>query len=220
MPSTYTATPAAMASGFAAVPLGDLATFSFYANKLVTTGEGGMVLTDDDQLADRLRSYRNLCFGPSQRFLHTGLGHYFRMTNLQAAIGLAQVERIEEVVHKKRWIGTAYTDRLAGLEMLQLPVERPWARQVYWMYGVVLDDSVSFDAEELATRLEERGVLTRPFFLGMHEQPALRERGLFVSESYPVAERIARRGLYLPSGVTMTEAQIDQVCNAVREALR
>jgi len=199
--------------------LGDLATFSFYANKLVTTGEGGMVVTDDDELAASLRRYRNLGFAPPRRFEHHELGHNFRMTNMQAAIGLAQVERIEETVAKKRWMAAAYGERLASLDGLQLPVQLLWARQVYWMYGVVLDDDLAFDAEELARRLHELGVQTRPFFLGMHEQPVLRERGLFGGESYPVAERIARRGLYLPSGLTLTEAQIDAVCDAVSAAL-
>lgn len=199
--------------------LGDMATFSFYANKLVTTGEGGMVVTDDAATAEFLRSERNLWFEPPRRFRHSRLGHNYRMTNLQAAIGLAQVERIDEIVTTKRRMGHAYNERLAGIEALQLPVERPWARQVYWMYGVVLGDDHDYNAEEFTRRLAEMGVQTRPFFLGMHEQPVLRERGWYVDESYPVTERIARRGLYLPSGLTITESQIDQVCAAVRAVL-
>lgn len=199
--------------------LGDTATFSFYANKLVTTGEGGMVLTDDEEVAAFLRRYRNLGFAPPRRFLHQELAHNYRMTNLQAAVGLAQIERIDEIVAKKRWMGSAYSERLGDIDGLQLPVERPWARQVYWMYGVVLGEEHDLDAAVLAQRLLEREVQTRPFFLGMHEQPVLCERGLFAGERYPVTERIARRGLYLPSGLTITEAQIDAVCSAVRAAL-
>jgi perosamine synthetase len=199
---------------------GDLSTFSFYANKLVTTGEGGMVLTNDARLAERARSLRNLCFRGERRFYHTELGHNGRLTNLQAALGVAQLERIDEIVARKRWMGGAYNERLAGLSAkLQLPAEEPWARPVYWMYAVVLDDSVAMDAVEFARRLAAAGVETRPFFLGMHEQPALLERGLFGGERYPVAERIAKRGLYLPSGLALTEAQVDAVSAAVHRVL-
>ncbi len=199
--------------------LGDIATFSFYANKLVTTGEGGMVLTNDPAVAAKARSLRNLCFRPERRFHHTELGRNFRFTNLQAAVGLAQLERMDEIVARKRRMGQAYSERLREIPVLQLPVEEPWARHVYWMYGVVLEESAGIDAGELARRLKAEGVETRPFFLGMHEQPVFLERGLFRGERYPVTERIARRGLYLPSGLTITEGQIDRVCGAVRRAL-
>ena len=117
---------------------GTLSCFSFYANKLITTGEGGMVLTDDPELAEKARSMRNLCFKADRRFHHEELGFNFRLTNLQAALGVAQVERIEEIIARKRWMGQEYNRRLAGIKDLQLPVEEPWARNVYWMYGVVL----------------------------------------------------------------------------------
>jgi perosamine synthetase len=199
--------------------LGDLSCFSFYANKIITTGEGGMILTRDAAQAEHLRSLRNLCFKKERRFYHTELGHNYRLTNMQAAIGLAQVERIEESVAKKRWMGAAYTERLQHMQGLQLPVEEPWARNVYWMYGLVLDEAVGMDAVEFARRLAEQGVMTRPFFLGMHEQPVFQRMGLFLDEHYPVAERIARQGFYLPSGMTLTEAQLDQVCEAVGRVL-
>lgn len=199
--------------------LGDLSCFSFYANKIITTGEGGMVLTRDAVQAEKLRDLRNLCFKKERRFYHTELGHNYRLTNLQAAIGLAQLERIEESVAKKRWMGAAYTERLQHTPGLQLPIEEPWARNVYWMYGVVLEDSTGMDAVEFARRLAEQGVMTRPFFLGMHEQPVFHHMGLFLNEHYPVAEYIARQGLYLPSGMTLTEAQLDRVCQAVERVL-
>lgn len=199
--------------------MGQLSTFSFYANKLITTGEGGMVLTDDPAYAERLRGLRNLCFRPERRFYHTELGHNWRMTNLQAALGLAQLERFDQIVERKRWMGRSYTERLAGLAGVQLPVEEPWARQVYWMFGMVVDEAVNQDAVELAKRLKARGVETRPFFLGMHEQPVFLERGIFLNERYPVAERIARQGLYLPSGLTLNESQIAQVCAALMDVL-
>lgn len=199
--------------------IGTMGCFSFYANKIVTTGEGGMVVTHDARLADRLRSLRNLCFQSGQRFLHAELGYNFRMTNLQAAIGLAQVQQIEDHLARKRRMGALYGERLRAVNGLQLPVERPNVKNVYWMYGVVLEDSVPFDAATFAVRLKEQGVDTRPFFLGMHEQPALRDRGLFVGETYPVTERLARRGLYLPSGLGLTEREIDTVCAAVNRCL-
>jgi perosamine synthetase len=200
--------------------MSDLSTFSFYANKLITTGEGGMVLTSEPRLADRARSLRNLCFRPERRFYHTELGYNYRMTNLQAALGVAQIQRMDQIIARKRWMGATYTERLVGIAGLQLPVEEPWARQVYWMYGLVLDESSGLDAAILARRLYGAGVETRPFFLGMHEQPVFRQMGLFLGEHYPVAERLARQGLYLPSGLGLTERQLEEVCAAVREALK
>ena len=199
--------------------LGDLGCFSFYANKIITTGEGGMVLTRDAGQAERLRALRNLCFRKERRFYHTELGHNYRLTNLQAAIGLAQLERIDESVVKKRWMGAAYAERLKNIAGLQLPIEEPWARNVYWMYGVVLEEEFGMDAVEFARQLAELGVMTRPFFLGMHEQPVFQGMGLFLDEHYPIAEHIARQGLYLPSGMTLTEAQLEQVCEAVGRVL-
>ncbi len=196
---------------------GDVSCFSFYANKLITTGEGGMVLTDDPKLAERVRSQRNLCFQTGRRFYHEELGFNFRLTNLQAAVGLGQLERIDEIVARKRWMGAEYTRRLKDIKGLQLPTEEPWAHNVYWMYGVVLSEEVGMDATQLALRLQERGVETRPFFWGMHEQPIFHKQGLFVNEHYPIAERLARRGLYLPSGLALTNDQLTRVCDEVHE---
>lgn len=200
--------------------MGDISCFSFYANKLITTGEGGMILTNDAAIAEKARSLRNLCFRPERRFYHTELGYNFRLTNIQAAMGLAQLERFEEIVGKKRWMGQRYTERLSGLSMIQTPIEEPWARQVYWMYALVLDENTGMNAVDFAQRLKERGVETRPFFLGMHEQPVFHEHGLFIEEQYQVAERIARQGLYLPSGLALTDEQMDQVCEAVIACLK
>lgn len=195
--------------------LADVSCFSFYANKIISTGEGGMVLTSDEGMAERLRAERNLAFRSERRFYHTELGHNYRLTNVQAAIGLAQLERIEEHVDRKRNMSKAYSEGLQDLPQLQLPIEKDWAKNVYWMYGVVLTEEVPFDAANFAQHLLERGIQTRPFFLGMHEQPVFNERGLFRREQYPIAEHIAQRGLYLPSGLTLTETQIEQVVDAV-----
>jgi perosamine synthetase len=197
---------------------GEASCFSFYANKLVTTGEGGMVVTDDDALAGRLRSLRNLAFEPGRRFLHHDLGFNFRLTNVQAAIGLAQVERIDRTVARKREIGERYVAGLGSLDGVRTQIQRPWARGVYWMNGLLVDPATGLDATSLAGRLRDRGIETRPFFLGMHRQPALLGRGLFPDAAYPVADGLAEQGLYLPSGVGLTDAQVDEVVDAVRQA--
>jgi perosamine synthetase len=198
---------------------GEMSCFSFYANKLITTGEGGMIMTDDENIAEHLRALRNLCFLPERRFFHEELGFNYRLTNMQAAMGVAQIARMEDIVRKKRWIGEQYRSRLQDIRTIQLPVEENWARSVYWMYGIVLSSELPINASHFAEALKARGVDTRPFFLGMHEQPVLQRRGLFCGEHYPVAEHIARNGLYLPSGIGLTEKQLTTVCDTVREVL-
>jgi perosamine synthetase len=199
---------------------GQMSCFSFYANKLITTGEGGMILTDDAELAEKVRSLSNLCFQPARRFYHENLGFNYRLTNLQAALGLSQIQRMEEIIQRKRAIAAAYTERLKNIAVLQLPCEENWARSVYWMYGIVLQDSVSMNAAEFGDALRNRGIETRPFFLGMHEQPVFHRRGLFSDEKYPVAERLARRGLYLPSGLGLIDDQIDFICDAIHSLVK
>lgn len=200
---------------------GDISTFSFYPNKHVTTGEGGMVVTDDPAWADKCRALRNLYFKPEQRFVHDELGWNFRMTNLQAALGVAQLERLDEFVQIKRRMGARYTELLTGTPGIQLPLAKTdFADNIYWVYGMVMDDSVPFDAKEAMTRLGKLGIGTRPFFWPMHEQPVFRKMGLFAGESYPVAERIARRGFYIPSGMALTAEQMERSAAAVKEILR
>lgn len=197
---------------------GEISTFSFYANKLVTTGEGGMLLTDDPEIAAKARTLRNLAFGAEERFRHEELGFNFRMTNLQAALGVAQVERFAGIVERKRWIAETYREHLQNLDRLQLPIEMPWAKNAYWMFAVVLDED-TLNAREIGGRLRELGIETRPFFRGMHEQPVLRDRGLFEGETYPVTESISQRGLYLPSGLALESGQIQQVADALKTVL-
>jgi perosamine synthetase len=199
---------------------GDISTFSFYPNKHITTGEGGMVVTDDDQLAERCRSLRNLCFQPQRRFVHEELGWNFRMTNLQAALGVAQLERLDEFVARKRHMGRRYTELLADIPGLELPLERTdYAENIYWVYGIVLKDEVPFDAAEAMQRLSRHKIGTRPFFWPMHEQPVFHKMGLFKGESHPVAERMARRGFYIPSGLALTDEQIERVADVLREVM-
>jgi perosamine synthetase len=201
--------------------LGDIATVSFYPNKHVTTGEGGMVLTNDKVLADRSRDLRNLCFDKERRFIHEELGWNFRMSNLQAALGVAQLERIEAIVAKKRQMGRWYQQRLAGHALLQLPLERTeYARNIYWVFGVVLDDRLPFDAVEARARLRAKGIDTRHFFWPIHEQPVFRNWGWFTNEHCPNAERLARRGFYLPSGVALAEEEVEASAAALLEILQ
>ena len=199
---------------------GDISTFSFYPNKHITTGEGGMIVTGDDALAERCRGLRNLCFQPGKRFVHEELGWNLRMSNLQAAVGVAQLERLDEFVARKRKMGCLYRQFLGDVPGIRhQPHQTGFAENVYWVYGLVLDDDVSFDAAEAMRRLAKLNVQTRPFFWPMHEQPVFRRMGLYTGESHPVAERLARRGFYLPSGLALTEAQIRSVADAVREVL-
>ncbi len=199
---------------------GDISTFSFYPNKHITTGEGGMILTDDDDLAETCRSLRNLCFQPHKRFVHERLGWNMRMTNMQAALGLAQLERLDEFVERKRRMGARYTEILKDLNGVQLPLAKTeYADNIYWVYGLVFDDSTGMDAEEAMKRLAQQGIGTRPFFYPMHQQPVLRKMGFFEGESYPVAEQLYRQGLYIPSGMALSDLQVTTVVDVVRAAL-
>jgi len=200
--------------------LGDISTFSFYPNKHVTTGEGGMIVTDDDAVADVCRSLRNLCFEARRRFVHERLGWNLRMTNLQAALGLAQIERLDEFVARKRRMGARYDALLAGLSGVRLPLAKTgYADNIYWVYGLVLDDDLGIEATEVMRRLGEKRIGTRPFFCPMHRQPVLQRMGLFEGERHPVAERLYERGFYVPSGLALTDAQMDEVASALREVL-
>lgn len=196
--------------------IGNVSSFSFYANKLVTTGEGGMILTDDEEIAKRAKRYRNLHFGEAERFKHDELGYNFRMSNLQAAIGLAQVERLDDIVNKKRDLGQYYFKKIDRIPGIRFQTEKPWAKTVYWMYSVELQDS-KIDALYVTKELKKKGIMTRPFFKGLHTQPALLKKGFFKNESYPNTEKAYKKGFYLPSGLTLTKKKIDEICFALEE---
>jgi perosamine synthetase len=188
---------------------GDISTFSFYPNKHVTTGEGGMILTDDAQIAEKCRELRNLCFTPPRRFIHKELGWNFRMTNLQAALGVAQLEQLDRFIAIKRKVGNLYNKLLANTEGVQLPLSHTdYAENIYWVYGVVLNDDIPMDAFQAMDRLGKLGIGTRPFFYPMHLQPVFKKRRLFSKEHYPTAERFAERGFYLPSGLALTDDDV------------
>jgi perosamine synthetase len=199
---------------------GDISTVSFYPNKHITTGEGGMVLTGNDFLADTCRDLRNLCFRPGRRFVHERLGWNLRMTNLQAAVGCAQLENLDKFVDKKRWIGRRYGEFLANLLTVQKPLlQTDYATNIFWVYGVVMNESFKFNADTAIERLAEQGVGCRPFFYPLHKQPVLLELGLFKGETYPVAERLSQRGFYLPSGLALTHEKIEQVSSSLYRVL-
>lgn len=199
---------------------GDISTFSFYPNKHITTGEGGMIATDDDQLAEICRSLRNLCFQPNNRFVHERLGWNLRMTNMQAALGIAQLERLDEFVSRKRLMGSRYTSLLHKLSNLQIPLKKTnYAENIYWVYGLVLNEKSGLNAKEAMDRLQAKGIGTRPFFCPMHQQPVLLRMGLFGGESYPEADRLYKQGFYIPSGLALSDEKIDLCASGVREIL-
>jgi len=196
---------------------GEISTFSFYPNKHITTGEGGMIVTDNDLIAEKCRSLKNLCFNSKQRFLHDELGWNFRMTNLQAAVGVAQLERLDEFVEIKRKMGNTYHNLLEDLDSIQIPIKSTdYAENIYWVFGVVLRQNISFDAKIAMSKLHNLGIGTRPFFWPMHLQPVFAKMGLFKNESYPVSENLAKRGFYLPSGLALKEQDIITSAEALK----
>jgi perosamine synthetase len=195
--------------------LGHAATFSFQGAKIMVTGEGGMFVTDDEALFERVRHLGDHGRHPHIPFFISAVGYKYKMSNLQAALGLAQLERIEELVARKRQIFGWYRQRLAGVPGLQLNVERPWARNIYWMSSVVLDESLGISRDALIAGLKQRQIDSRPFFPPMSSFPMFTNR----AEANPVAYRIARQGLNLPSGHNLTEEIVDRVCGSLRDVL-
>lgn len=201
--------------------MGLVSTFSFYANKNITTGEGGMVLTDDDSLGHRIRSLRNLAFIPERRFVHEELGWNSRMSSLQAALGTSQTKRIGEISEKRRALGQRYSLAFQSLPGITLPLaSTPQAANDYWVFGLVLDPSHQSSVSELMFALESKGVGTRPFFYPLHLQPLLRSFGFGVrAGSLPISEHLGSQGIYIPNGLGMTDHQIDRVIETVTSVL-
>lgn len=193
----------------------DISIFSFYPNKHITTGEGGMILCNDDTLAEKCKYYRNLCFEPNgRRFVHHEIGWNYRMTNLQAALGVAQLEKIEYHIQRKREIGNLYAEGLKNIKGFQLPLAKTsYADNIYWIFGLVADTEEAQIA--MVEKLNKAKIGTRPFFWCIHEQPVFIKMGLFVNESYPNAEKMARNGFYVPSGLGLSDEEINEVCRTV-----
>jgi len=196
---------------------GDVSTFSFYPNKHITTGEGGMILTDSDQLAASCRSLRNLCFKSSQRFVHDSLGWNLRMTNLQAALGVAQLEKIEYHIQRKLEIGHLYNNLLSDVPDVQLPQKSTdYASNLYWVYGLI---HLSLPAVHITRALADRGIGTRPFFYPLHLQPLMKGYPFPSTERLPISERLSAYGFYLPSGLGHTDAQIIKAAETLKTVL-
>lgn len=200
---------------------GDISTFSFYPNKHITTGEGGMIVTDDDTLAERCKMLRNLCFRKDIRYVHDELSDNYRFTNLQAAVGLAQLERLEEFVERKRQMGRFYTENLSEVKGIRLPVPKTeYADNIYWVYGILLEKDIKCTNHGITKLFATEGIGTRSFFWCMHEQPVYKRNGMFEGETYTNAEYLARKGFYIPSGLALTRAQMETVVNVVKKVLK
>lgn len=197
---------------------GDISIFSFYPNKHITTGEGGMIVTDNKDLAARCCYLRNLCFKNDVRYVHEEISDNYRFTNLQAAVGLAQLERLDEFIIRKRKMGKYYTEALKDVKGLRLPIEKTsYAENIYWVFGIVLEENISLTNREVVQRLAEEGIGSRTFFWCMHEQPVYINDGYFKEEKYKNAEYLARKGFYIPSGLALTEKQMDEVvCKLIK----
>ena len=199
---------------------GDVSTFSFYANKHITTGEGGMIVTNDKKIAKKCRSLRNLSFNNKRRFLHHELGWNYRFTNIQSAVGLAQLEKLNRFVIKKRNKGKIYNKGLSKIKIFNIPLEKKkYAKNIYWVYGLVLKKKSPIKLETLMKKLRKEGVETRNFFWPLHEQPVLKKMGFFKKIKLPVAEHISRNGLYLPSGLSISASQQKYVINKIKKII-
>lgn len=196
---------------------GDMGCFSFYANKVITTGEGGMVVTNDEALCEKLRLLRNMAF-TIPRFRHEVAGYNFRMTGYQAAMGLAQLRRIEHVIAEKRRVAATYSTHLKNIRGLRFPVEKDWAHNVYWMYGIVVTSEFGSSRDDLMAYLFSKGIDTRTLFCPMNQQPCLTELAGFRNLPCPVADMLWDCGMYLPSTYTLDEQTIQAVAQAILEA--
>lgn len=199
---------------------GDVATFSFYPNKHITTGEGGMVMTSNPDLAKQVNYFKNLCFVAHNRFVHSALGWNFRMSNLQAALGVAQFERLEEFISIKKRMGRLYTQYLEGIPC-QLPCKQtPYAENNYWVFPLVIHSQIAMSAKEAMQELATMGVQTRPFFYPLHQQPIFQKMGITDSAARPVSEALYGKGFYIPSGLNLKQEQMERVAVAVRELFK
>jgi len=196
---------------------GDISAFSFYANKIITTGEGGMVVTNNKTLAKRAKILKDMAFDPEKRFLHLETGFNYRMTNIQAAIGLAQLKKINDYINRRRHNAFLYNQLLENIAGIVLPTERLRSKNVYWMYAILLNKKFGFSRDELRKHLMQRGIETRDFFIPMHRQPFFKKLGISsIRESFPIADDISSRGLYLPSGTGLKVNDIQYIAKQIK----
>jgi len=199
--------------------IGHISATSFYANKIITTGEGGMVFTNNNLYAERARSYRNLCFINGNRFYHEELGYNFRMSNLQAAVGLAQFEQMQNFISIKIKNGNLYRKKFNSIREIKFHPVKHYSKCVYWMYSVELSPEIGITADEMMKLLNKKNIDTRPFFKGLHIQPVLLDQGYFSNEKYPKTDHASKYGFYIPSGITLTEEEINIVVETITNIL-
>ena len=201
---------------------GDISIFSFYANKQITTGEGGMITTNNKILFEKSKSLRNLCFGKKDRFNHEDIGWNYRMTNLQASLGVSQLKRIKSIVHKRHLVGKEYFQRLKYNKNIYIPeTSRNYAKNIYWVIAfVITNKNLNIDAKKLMKKLITYGIQTRPFFWPMHKQNIFKEKyKINTSGNYKNSEYISKYGLYLPSSLDIKSNQIKFICDKVNSIL-
>jgi len=191
---------------------GRFGAFSFYGNKIFTTGEGGALVTDDPRLAARARLLRDHAMDAERRYYHPEVGFNYRMTNIEAALGCSQLEHAAEILARRRAIAAAYDARLAGLRGLTAPAARPGEESVCWMYSVLVEPGFGLDRDAVCAGLRARGIDSRPFFIPLHAMPPYR-----TDAPFPAATALSRRGINLPSGTALTTAEIEAVCAALWE---
>ena len=201
--------------------IGHINCFSFYANKIITTGEGGMIVTSDAELADKCRYYKNLCFSLDSKrdYVHDDLGYNYRMTNIQAALGLAQLENIDKFIERRRNNAGLYNELLKDIPGIQLPAEKEYSKNIYWMYGIVVNpEEFGKTRNELMKKLDQGGIETRYFFKPLHSQKVLERTGIESEGNYPVTERLSNNGFYLPSGSGLEKEDIEYICRKIKKA--
>lgn len=199
--------------------LSDAGCFSFYANKIITTGEGGMVTTNNSALADKMRSLKSLAFGDNLKFMHKDIAYNYRLTNLQSAIGCAQVNKIENIIANKRRIASYYSSKLQHINEIQLPAERSYARNVFWMYHIVLKGKSLNQRTLIMEYLKEKGIETREGFIPFNLQDVFIARQLANKDDCPVANSVAFNSFYLPSGPVLSEGKMDYIVDYLIKAL-
>ncbi|MGK0296855.1 MAG: perosamine synthetase [Gammaproteobacteria bacterium] len=199
--------------------LGDIGCFSFYANKIITTGEGGMLVTDDKLLAERARSVKSLAFGSDNKFMHKELGYNYRMSNIQAAIGCAQLLKIDYIIKRKREIAELYNFHLNDVQELLLPVEQQGCKNVYWMYHIVQKESCTLTAKQVMESLFKDGIETRPGFIPFNMQEIFIKAGLTKESDCPVANHLALNSYYLPSGPELTSEEVLFIADSLKKIL-
>jgi len=192
--------------------IGEIGVFSFYGNKIITTGEGGMVVTNDSEIAKKIRILRGHGMSSERRYWHPVLGYNYRMTNLQAALGVGQMERIDEILAAKKRIAQSYNKALADIDWIELPPQSFWSENVFWLYSIILQENSQFTRDELSEYLSEQGIETRPLFPCIHNQPIYNS-----NQFLPVAELLSQQGLSLPSYITITDKHLSFVISTIKK---